>query len=239
MLSSYNTLRRLFEEAKKAYYDIPGYRKKRENLITELYSIVERYASHEQSTHFQVTEMENTGKAKSAIDFANMTRNYPELRANELFQTNQENLAQIEEELRKSTEIYNGHVKSFNQYRGQLPHALWVGLIGFGRDMEYSGADDDADGPLVVEMEPDTEQLQKLLGTTGKALADGSRKVARGGVETVRAISSKTEGIRAHSKTMIATQGARLVESAKKGARNLDKRKEEQGANGKDSGAGK
>jgi len=120
--------------------------KRRYDLIPNLVETVKGYAAHEQQTFERVTQARNAaasagGPAEAAQAEGFLTQAlrqlfavaeaYPELRASENFQQLQAELAETENKIAVSRQIYNDTVLSYNNTVQQVPTNLVAGAFGF------------------------------------------------------------------------------------------------------------
>lgn len=136
VISVYNALIRLRNNAEEGYSTMDVYMKKRYDLIPNLVETVKGYATHEKEALEKVMQAryscmsadspeekaksENmlTGTLKSL--FA-VTENYPDLKANQNFIDLQNTLKSIESEIANSRKYYNGCVKMLNNKIEMFP----------------------------------------------------------------------------------------------------------------------
>lgn len=139
IISVYNGLIRLRNNAEEGYSTMDIYMKKRYDLIPNLVETVKGYASHEKDALERVMQAryscmsanspeekaksENmlTGTLKSL--FA-VTESYPDLKANQNFVELQNSLTSIESEIANSRKYYNGCVKMLNNKIEVFPSNL-------------------------------------------------------------------------------------------------------------------
>ena len=142
----YNALIQLRVRADGAWSDISVQLKRRHDLIPNLVETVKGYAGHEQRVFQQVTEARSramqasgpkdreaaegalTGTLKSLFAVA---ENYPQLRANENFQSLQQSLAQVEDTLQGARRYYNAVARDYNTKLAVLPDRVVARLGGF------------------------------------------------------------------------------------------------------------
>ncbi len=139
VISVYNSLIKLRNNADEGYSTMDVYMKKRYDLIPNLVETVKGYATHEEKT------LEGVMQARYACMSANdpeervksenmlagtlkslfaVTENYPELKANQNFIDLQNSLKTLEEEIANARKYYNGCVKILNNKIEMFPSNL-------------------------------------------------------------------------------------------------------------------
>lgn len=205
---TYNRLKGVHESVKKSLSVIRGYSNKRESVLADLASVVDKYTSHEKSAHTEVASLENladnSGAAATAV-LSNLARAYPELKADTMFLKNQEELGVLAEELRSAQEDYDTKVENFNRLRNAMPTKLYAPLLGFVEDLPYSKEVlEQADGLQLIDRAYDDAKIDELRTKSVDLLASGGAAISK--------------------------QSTRLLEGAKEGARGLDNLRKEQAA---------
>jgi LemA protein len=151
LIAIYNRLVRLRNRTDNAWAQVDVQLKRRYDLIPNLVEAVKGYASHERTTFEEVTRaraaaQEATGIADQAAAenvltgalrrlFA-LAEAYPELRASENFQQLQGELAETENKISVSRQIYNDTTLTYNNAVQTVPSNLVAGMFGF-RSREY------------------------------------------------------------------------------------------------------
>lgn len=152
VISMYNGLVRLNQQAEEAWSDITVQLKRRVDLIPNLVNTVKGYASHEKTVFEDVTKarssvvnaqgVQDTAKAENQFEqtlkslFA-VAEAYPQLRASENFQALQTELTDTEDKIMASRRFYNGVVRDFNTKRKTFPTNIFANMLGFKQDKEF------------------------------------------------------------------------------------------------------
>ncbi len=142
----YNSLVRLRNRADNAWAQVDVQLKRRYDLIPNLVETVKGYASHEQSTFEQVVEARNRAVAAGTVEeqaqaenfltgalkqlFA-LAESYPDLKASQNFMELQAQLADTENKIAVSRQIYNDSVLTFNNRVQTVPSNMVAALTGF------------------------------------------------------------------------------------------------------------
>jgi LemA protein len=148
----YNGLVRLRALVREGFSGITVQLRRRADLIPNLVSTVEGYATHEREVLEQVTAhradavnakgVEATAKADAAMSgligkVIAVAEAYPELKANENFRQLQTELSDIEEELAGARRYYNATVRDLNTSVQSFPNVLIAGPFGFKEEESY------------------------------------------------------------------------------------------------------
>lgn len=168
VISAYNRLITLVNQAKEAWADIAVQLKRRYDLIPNLVETVKGYAAHESSAFENVTKaraaaMGATGTADKA-QAENMlsgalkslfavSEAYPDLKANENFLQLQKELGNTEDKIQASRRFYNTTVMTLNTAEQSFPGNVIANSFGFKpMDLfELTAADAAAAEPVKVQ----------------------------------------------------------------------------------------
>src|SRR4051812_1362146 len=157
LVAIYNRLVRLRALVKEGFSGITVQLRRRADLVPNLVSTVQGYATHEREVLTQVTEhradaVGARGVAETAQADATMTgllgrlmavaEAYPDLKADDNFRQLQTELAEIEEQLQGARRYYNATVRDINTRVQSFPDVLLARPMGFSEEPFY--ADDDA-----------------------------------------------------------------------------------------------
>ncbi|MEA3000256.1 MAG: LemA protein [Sphingomonadales bacterium] len=157
LVGIYNRLVRLRALVKEGFSGITVQLRRRADLVPNLVSTVQGYATHEREVLTQVTEhradaVGARGVAETAQADAAMTgllgrlmavaEAYPDLKADDNFRQLQTELAEIEEQLQGARRYYNATVRDLNTSIQSFPNVAIARPMGFGEAEFYQ--DDDA-----------------------------------------------------------------------------------------------
>ncbi|MGO1393119.1 LemA family protein [Agrococcus casei] len=146
LISIYNGLVRLHQRVEESWSGITVQLKRRADLIPNLISTVQGYATHEQGLFERVTaarsksvhaqspaeaaaaEPELTSSLRSVFAVA---EGYPQLQASGNFLQLQQELSDTEDKVQAARRFYNSSVRDFNTKIRVFPHNLFVRSLGF------------------------------------------------------------------------------------------------------------
>jgi LemA protein len=142
----YNRLVRLRNRSENSWAQVDVQLRRRYDLIPNLVEAVKGYASHERATFDEVTRartaaqqaqgVEEQAKAENVLTAAlgrlfAVAEAYPELRATENFQQLQAQLAEVEQNIVISRQVYNDAVLSYENALETVPTNVVAGMFNF------------------------------------------------------------------------------------------------------------
>jgi LemA protein len=142
----YNRLVALRQNCNQGWADIDTQLKQRHDLIPNLVSTVQGYAAHEKSALESVIAarsramgVSNPNDAVAAEGMLSgalknlfaLSEAYPDLKANQNFQTLQHELADVEDKLSASRRAYNAAAADYNGAAQAFPAVMFAGALGF------------------------------------------------------------------------------------------------------------
>ncbi|MBA2609406.1 MAG: LemA family protein [Actinobacteria bacterium] len=152
---SFNKLIKQRNQVADAWAGIDVQLTRRADLVPNLVEVVKAYRLHEQDTLEHVVEARTRargaaqqGDAEEKVQNAvgsllAVAEAYPDLKANTNFQSLQDELATLEEDLSFARRYYNGTVRNYNTSQETFPVVVFATALGF-RNAEYFQADLDA-----------------------------------------------------------------------------------------------
>lgn len=165
-IGAYNNLVRLRQNVKESWSAIQTELNRRFDLIPNLVEVVKGYAEHERNTLEEViTARNNAVAAKNtpdSLDSANkaltgavnhlfaLSESYPELKANQNFQSLQEELSQTETRISQARRFYNANVRELNNACETFPSVLIARSMGFHPEIYFGIEDADAYEPVKI-----------------------------------------------------------------------------------------
>ena len=146
LVALYNRLVRFRNRVDNAWAQVDVQLRRRYDLIPNLVETVKGYAAHERETFEAVTQAraraqaaqgpEQQGEAEGLLGQAlgrlfAVAEAYPELQADENFRQLQEELAQTENRIAVSRQVYNDTVLTYNNAIQTVPGVFFAGPFGF------------------------------------------------------------------------------------------------------------
>ena len=157
VIGAYNGLVKLNERVNEAWSDITVQLKYRADLIPNLVETVKGYAKHEKDTFKMVTEARTASMGAKTVKQAAeaekemqgalgrllaIAEAYPELKANENFQTLQTQLQDTEDKIQAARRFYNAGAKELNTKIKTFPTNLINNFVGHFKMRDYFEVDD-------------------------------------------------------------------------------------------------
>jgi LemA protein len=160
----YNRLVRLRNRCENSWAQVDVQLRRRYDLIPNLVEAVKGYASHERATFEEVTRartaaqqaqgVEEQAKAENILTAAlgrlfAVAEAYPELRATENFQQLQAQLAEVEQNIVISRQVYNDAVLSYENALETVPTNIVAGMFNFQPRTYFETEDVTREAPSV------------------------------------------------------------------------------------------
>jgi len=161
----YNRLVTLRNRVQNAWAQVDVQLKRRYDLIPNLVETVKGYAAHERETFEAVTNARSRAQAAQSPGeqaqaegilgqalgrlFA-VAEDYPELQADENFRQLQDELAQTENRIAVSRQVYNDTVLTYNNAIQTVPGVLVAGPFGFAQREFFEAEEATREAPRVA-----------------------------------------------------------------------------------------
>jgi LemA protein len=146
LVALYNKLVRLRNRAENAWAQVDVQLRRRYDLIPNLVEAVKGYAAHERQTFEEVTKARTAAQQAQGVQEQAQAENlltqaigrlfavaeaYPELRATENFQQLQAQLADTEQKIAISRQVYNDAVLTYDNALETVPTNIVAGAFNF------------------------------------------------------------------------------------------------------------
>ncbi len=143
---TYNRLVRLRNRAENSWAQVDVQLRRRYDLIPNIVEAVKGYAAHERGTLDDVTQARTAAQQAQGVAEQAQAENaltaaigrlfavaeaYPQLRATENFQQLQAQLAETEQKIAVSRQVYNDAVLTYDNALETVPTNIVAGLFGF------------------------------------------------------------------------------------------------------------
>jgi LemA protein len=160
----YNRLVRLRNRSENSWAQVDVQLRRRYDLIPNLVEAVKGYASHERATFDEVTEARTRAQQAQGVEEQAQAENvltaalgrlfavaeaYPELRATENFQQLQAQLAEVEQNIVISRQVYNDAVLSYENALETVPTNIVAGMFNFQPRAYFETEDVTREAPSV------------------------------------------------------------------------------------------
>src|SRR5687767_5000262 len=161
----YNRLVTLRNRVDNAWAQVDVQLRRRYDLIPNLVETVKGYAAHERGTFEAVTEARTRAQAATTVQEQAGAENmlsqalgrlfavaeaYPELQADENFRQLQDELAQTENRIAVSRQVYNDTVLTYNNAIQTVPGVLVAGPFGFTKRDFFEAEEATREAPRVA-----------------------------------------------------------------------------------------
>lgn len=162
LIVTYNNMVRKKNSVEEGWKQIHVQEQERLDSIGQLVNTVKGYADHEQGIFSKFADargafaeaMQNSNPGKmgdahkqmdsAMMDISAVSEAYPELKANENFNSLQDQITSVERKIASARRYYNSAVREFNETKQVFPASLVAGMLGFKEDKEYFEIDEEA-----------------------------------------------------------------------------------------------
>lgn len=149
----YNRIISLNVRCDNAWASIDNQLKRRSDLIPNLVDVTKGYAKYESETLEKLVLTRSgsiTDKAKQSEEISRnlnkllaLTENYPELKADKLFQNLQIELVGTEDKIAYARQFYNDTVQHFNTTIMKFPNNVFANILKFKEKEYFKVSDED------------------------------------------------------------------------------------------------
>ena len=156
VIATYNGLVQLRNRVRDQWSQIDIQLKRRFDLIPNLVETVKGYMSHEKDTLKEIVEARNTYTTatthedavkadteltKSISKLFALAEAYPDLKANENFNSLQKELSETEDKISTARQFYSDTVLKYNDKIQMFPSSLIAGIFGFKEEKFFEAAE--------------------------------------------------------------------------------------------------
>ncbi len=176
-IGQYNALVKLRNLVQEAWRQIDVELQRRHDMIPNLVETVKGYAKHERETFEAVTKARaaaanpELSPAQHAVQENMLTQalgklfavveNYPQLKADALFQQLQTELTNTEDRIAAGRRFYNANVRTLNTKVETFPTNIIAGMFGFHREEYFETEDPEAREVPTVSFDQKTTKKKK------------------------------------------------------------------------------
>lgn len=165
LMGIYNNLQAMMQDIREQLSNLQAALKKRTDLTAQIVDIAKSYGDHEKIVHLSVSQGN-----QALTNMQALSQEYPQLRANETYQSLMGKLENLENLILDRRERYNAMVNRYNSYRNRFPAVMIAQKLSFGIAPYYEMEDPDFMDKVKVFERDDSEALQRLVDTSTKAL---------------------------------------------------------------------
>lgn len=163
----YNKLQGDMQSIREQLSNLQAALKKRVDLANQIIDIAKGYGEHEKISHLSVT---NSNKAMSSMKA--LSQSYPDLKANQTYQTLMTQLEGLEEGILQRRESYNSSVRHYNSYRNRIPTVFIAQKLSFSIAPYYELEDPDFMEKVKLFERDDSEALKQLIESSSASVGN-------------------------------------------------------------------
>lgn len=188
MIATYNKLQSMMQNIREQLSNLQAAFKKRIDLSNQIIEIAAGYSEHEKLTYMTVTKSSDALKQMVALSQA-----YPDLKANQTYQTLMSQLESLEETVLARRERYNEKVRKYNSFRNNFPNVLIASRLNFDVAPFFEIEDPDFANKMKVFQRDDTQALQALLNSGIKSVQSSAEAAKQKVSSKVQAATNENE----------------------------------------------
>lgn len=185
LIRSYNRLRGLSEAVKRSQSNLVGELRKRATLVNQLIDVCKGYGDHEKLTHLSVasSDAQNPTELAAATStvlasVGSMANRFPDLKANETYNTLMSQLKEIEDNLQAKREMMNREVEEYNKVRSAFPTVLIAQQLGFPEAAYFSTDEAGLDQSQQFRTD-DGELLKAQFARLGQGVSAATKQIGQ------------------------------------------------------------
>lgn len=167
LAKTYNKLQTSMQSIREQLSNLQAALKKRVDLANQIVDIAQGYGEHEKLAYLAVS------KGNKAMDtMMALSQAFPDLKANQTYQTLMMQLESLEETILQRRERYNASVRSYNSYRNGVPTIFIAQKLSFSIAPYYELEDPDFMEKVKLFERDDSEALQQLIESGSKSVGN-------------------------------------------------------------------
>lgn len=215
--ASYNTLQLYAQRVRQGASNITVSLRMRTDLASQLFQLIGEYGVHENYIHSAVAQLEGGAGSAGAVGdvstvLAQMTRAYPDLKANETYTLGMQKMQEIELALQQRREEYNEAVTAYNSCRNALPTILYASRLGF-EEAEYF-SDDNADRLKLFKTDSG-DKLRAAIADVSKVVGTKAKELGASAAERSMTLGSTTLSVSRELTHSTVERAKRLTEAGR------------------------
>jgi len=170
----YNNLQAKMQDIREQFSNIQARLKKRNDLARQVIDIAAQYDESERFTHINLSNSLNAAQSVGALSQA-----YPELKANQTYQTLMHQLETIEQDILEKRESYNSTVNAYNSYRNAVPQIFVASKLSFDIVPYFNISDDNFSENNKFFEKDDSLKLKDAINASSKKIVDTASSVKK------------------------------------------------------------
>lgn len=165
LVMTYNRLQNDMQSIREQLSNLQASLRKRVDLANQIVDIAQGYGEHEKLAHLSVSKSNQAMESMMALSQA-----FPDLKANQTYQTLMTQLEGLEESILQRRERYNASVRHYNSYRNRVPTIFVAQKLSFAVAPYYELEDPNFMEKVKLFERDDSEALQQLIESGGKSV---------------------------------------------------------------------
>lgn len=173
LMTVYNNLQAKMQDIREQLSNLQATLKKRMDLAHQIVDIAKDYGDHEKLTHMSISQ-----NVSSLQNMQLLAQDYPELKADQTYNTLMGKLENLENQILNQRKDYNRAVKLYNRERNRFPAVIIAQKLSFGIAPYYEIEDPDFIEKVKIFERDDSEVLQSIVQNQTKALGKTMHKAS-------------------------------------------------------------
>lgn len=186
VFTSYNQLQRNAQHVKACLSNIFVSTQKKINLVNQLIDVTKKYQENENLTHLTISDnmtqsniAANHSNANSAlVGIQGVIQQYPELKANQHYQSLMTTINEVENDISHQREKYNESVREFNIGRSTIPTVFIANILKFPEAPYLDFNQENTEQTLLKNFNTDhSERLTEIYDATKQRFIEKSQYI--------------------------------------------------------------